>query len=170
MGDGGFGGWTRRRFGVGIGGVAAGLLGAGRDAPAKKRKKCKKPPRCPGGCTLLFSEPVAGQYCGTGSSFQRDGLNRCVPCTQNSDCTATGFPQCLTSVENLATGAVSGFQSACGAYTFGVCAVAHACRSERAGRDRAPGTGRAHAWGPAGRRRDGAWVEALMTWDGRAEA
>jgi hypothetical protein len=126
-----FGGLTRRSVGTGVGALAAGLLGAaaGRDAAAKKNKKrCKRPPRCPGGCTLVFFEPDAGEYCGTGSWFQRDGLNRCVPCTQNSDCTALGFPQCLRSVENLATGAVSGFQNVCGEYAAGLCAVAHACR------------------------------------------
>jgi hypothetical protein len=132
MGDGAIGGWTRRRVGWGLGGFAATALGSavGRDAGAKKRRKrCKRPPRCPGGCTLVYSEPVSGQYCATGASFQRDGLNRCVPCNQNSDCTSSGFPQCLNSVENLATGAVSRFESACGTYAFGVCAVAHACRS-----------------------------------------
>jgi hypothetical protein len=128
--NGASGGWTRRRVGWGLGGFAAAALAgaAGRDARAKKkRKRCPKPPRCPGGCTLLFAEPGAVRYCGTGSSFQRDGLNRCVPCSTASDCTSTGFPQCLSSVENLATGAVSSFQNVCGTYTAGVCAAAHAC-------------------------------------------
>ena len=131
MGDGAISGWTRRRFGTGFGALAAGVLGAraggGTAARKKKKKRCPKPPRCPRGCTLVFYAPGGGQYCGTGVSLQRDGQNRCVPCSNDGECTSSGFPQCLNASENLATGALSVFPVACGVPATGVCSVAHAC-------------------------------------------
>jgi hypothetical protein len=54
MRTGRFDAWTRRRFGLGVSGLTAGLVSvvSGGDAAAKKRKqkckkKCKKPDTCP---------------------------------------------------------------------------------------------------------------------------
>lgn len=50
MDTGRFDAWTRRRFGLGVSGLAAGLLAAASGSEAlakKKKKKCPKPEPCP---------------------------------------------------------------------------------------------------------------------------
>jgi hypothetical protein len=69
-----FDAWTRRRFGLGVSGLTAGLVSmVSGDAAAKKRKrkckKCKKPDTCPhrfccqcasdSGCTLVDAPNIS---------------------------------------------------------------------------------------------------------------
>ena len=125
-----FDGWTRRRAGWGLGGVAAGLVGAaaGQDASAKKKKKCPKPPRCPNSCTFVFYEPGpnGGEICGTGNGLQSGG-SPCVPCSSSNPCTNAAFPHCLNSFEIRSSGEILYFTNACGAYADGVCGNVSAC-------------------------------------------
>jgi hypothetical protein len=107
--------------------AAASLALAVRDGETKKKKKkCKKPPTCPGSCAFLVYEPgVNGKYCGSGFEVQGPGPS-CVPCSPQSPCVNGDFPHCLSTFEDLATGQIR-FFGGCGAYQSGVCGRVLAC-------------------------------------------
>ena len=103
-----FDAWTRRRFGLAAGGVAAalaGLIPTGEDAAAKRKRKkrCRKPGKIctPGGkkccgkrfCARPFSFPEADRCC-KGGGEPCTGTQDPTCCT--GDCTPAGECFCKT--------------------------------------------------------------------------
>jgi hypothetical protein len=114
MDDQQFDGWTRRRAGLGVGALAAGLLTAvsGNDVRAKKKRKpCRKVDVCPqriccgcenNTCTYFFGDEIDGfarctAFCEDQGSTTRDffaGSRReiAVSCDIVNRCTALFCP------------------------------------------------------------------------------
>jgi hypothetical protein len=147
MDDGRFDAWTRRRFGLGFGGLAAGLLGAatGQGAVAKKKKKpkgctrkqkqkCRRQDRVceKGKCVIACNARNSAcrgnniiQLCGGGQAFCD-----CSPLAEGGfACAATRPETCPAASEcardaECASGEVCVDVSAaecCGGEEFGIC-------------------------------------------------
>ena len=118
-----FDGWTRRRVGWGLSGMAAGLLGTatGQDSEAKK-KKCKKSKDCPDSCEFIVYSPTDVKFCGSGYSTKAP----CVPCTSQGDCSNADYPHCLDSWRFIGNENITYFTD-CPGSTAGVCGRVLAC-------------------------------------------
>ena len=98
MDTGRFDAWTRRRVGLGISGIAAGLLGAagGGESMAKKKKKKRgssnpcagknwcldRTHTCNGGANQCFVTAFGGNFCSAVSL----GVTSCAQCSNGEVC------------------------------------------------------------------------------------